>query len=246
MPDRATASPFPATRWSVVLTARDGGRTEGSRAALEDLCRLYWRPLYAFARGSGFSAEDAEDLTQDFFARVIVGQDLLATAEPFLGKLRTFLLTAFQRDLSDARQAARRQKHGSGNIISFDAIPAGNQLAPALTTVPEPVQLFEREWAESVIRASLNSLAAEFEAGGKAELFLNLRPFISAGGDSPAGYGELSAATGLTMPAARQMVHRLRVRFRQAVRGHIADTLHNPTDAQINDEMLALKEALAK
>lgn len=244
MHERATASPFPATRWSVVLTARDRGQSDGSRAALEDLCRLYWRPLYAFARGSGWSAEDAADLTQDFFARVIIGQDLFAAAEPFLGKLRTFLLTAFQRDLIDARQAAHRQKRGSGNIVSFDALPAEQQLAPALTTAAEPLHLFEKEWAESVIRASLTRLAAEFESAGKTALFLHLRPFISAGADSPASYDELSAATGLSKPAVRQAVHRLRERFRQAVRTHIADTLHDPTEAQINDELLALQNAL--
>ena len=243
MPESATASPFPATRWSVVLSARDGG-SEGSRTALEDLCQLYWRPLYAFARGSGFSAEDAADLTQDFFARAIIGQDLFAAAEPFLGKLRTFLLTAFQRDLIDASRAAQRQKRGSGKIVSLDAMLAEQQPAPALTTDAEPLRLFEKEWAETVIRASLSGLAAEFEAGGKAELFLQLRPFISAGADTPASYDELSAATGLSKPTVRQAVHRLRERFRQAVRAHIADTLRDPTEAQINDELLALQTTL--
>lgn len=244
MPDRATAAPFPPTRWSVVLSARDGRQTEVSRAALEDLCRLYWRPLYAFARGSGLTAEDAEDLTQDFFTRVIIGKDHFANAEPSLGKLRTFLLTAFQRDLLDARRFAHRQKRGSGRIISFDAIAAEQQLAPALTIAAEPQQLFEKEWAESVIRASLGGLAREFEADGKAELFLALRPWISAGAESPAGYDELSATTGLSKPAVRQAVHRLRERFRQAVRDHIADTLNDPTEARINDELLALQNAL--
>ena len=243
MPDHATAAPFPATRWSVVLSARGGG-SEGSRTALEDLCRLYWRPLYAFARGSGFSAEDAEDLTQDFFTRVIIGQDLFAAAEPFLGKLRTFLLTAFQRDLIDARRAAHSQKRGSGKVISFDAMLTEQQLAPALMTSSEPVRLFEKEWAESVIRASLSMLAAEFEADGKADTFLLLRPFISAGADSPSGYDQLSEATGLTKPAVRQAVHRLRGRFRQAIRDHIADTLNDPTEAQIDEELLAMQEAL--
>ena len=244
MPDRATASPFPATRWSVVLSARAGG-SESSRTALADLCQLYWRPLYAFARGSGLAPEDAEDLTQDFFARVIIGQDLFAAAEPFLGKLRTFLLTAFQRDLIDARRAARSQKRGSGKVVSFDAMLAEQQLAPALMTVAEPVRLFEREWAESVIRASLNGLAAEFEARGKRDLFLMLRPFISAGADSQTGYDELSAASGLTKPAVRQAVHRLRGRFRQAVRDHIADTLNDPTEAQIDEELRAIQDAFS-
>lgn len=244
MPDRATAAPFPATRWSVVLSARDSGPSEGSRAALEDLCCLYWRPLYAFARGSGLTAEDAEDLTQDFFARVIIGQDLFGAAEPFLGRLRTFLLCAFQRDLSDARRASHRQKRGSGRIISFDAALAEQQIAPALTTPVEPVRLFEKEWAESVVRASLNRLAERHEAEGKGELFLMLRPFISAGSAVPSSYDDLSAETGLTKPAIRQAVHRLRERFRQTIRDHIADTLNDPTEAQIDDELLALQNAL--
>ena len=243
MPERATAAPFPATRWSVVLSARSGS-SEGSRAALEDLCRLYWRPLYAFARGSGFSAEDAEDLTQEFFARAIIGQNLFATAEPFLGKLRTFLLTAFHHDLSDARRAAYRQKRGSGKIIPLDTMLTEPQLPPALAANSEPLRLFEKEWAETVIRASLSELAAEFEATGKAELFLQLRPYISAGADSSTSYDELSATTGLSKPAVRQSVHRLRERFRRAVRHHIADTLHDPTEAQINDELLSLQNAL--
>lgn len=144
MPERATAAPFPATRWSVVLSARRGGASADSRAALEDLCRLYWRPLYAFARGSGCTAEDAEDFTQDFFARVIVGQDLFAAAEPFLGRLRTFLLTAFQHDLRDAHRAAHRHKRGSGKIVSFDAAIIEPEMAQALVTTAEPVRLFER------------------------------------------------------------------------------------------------------
>ncbi len=242
MSERATAAPFPATRWSVVLSARSG--SQSSRAALEDLCQLYWRPLYAFARGSGFSAEDAEDRTQEFFARAIIGKDLFAAAEPFLGKLRTFLLTAFQHDLSDARRAAQRQKRGSGRITSLDAMLAERHIPPAVAANAEPLRLFEKEWAETVIRASLRGLAAEFEASGKAELFLLLRPFISAGAESSTSYDALSATTGLSKPAVRQAVHRLRERFRRAVRHHIADTLHDPTEAQIDDELLALQYAL--
>jgi RNA polymerase sigma factor (sigma-70 family) len=243
MSERATAAPFPATRWSVVLKARDGSQGPGSRAAFEDLCRLYWRPLYAFARGSGCPAEDAADLTQDFFSRVIIGEDLFAAARPDLGRLRTFLLTAFRRDLTDAHRAAGRQKRGSGKIISFDALAAEEQFAAAPAAM-EPLRLFEKEWAQSVIRASLGSLAAEFEAAGKAELFRHLRPFISAGADTTAGYDELSTATGLGKAAVRQAVHRLRERFRQAVRGHIADTLLNPDEQHISEELQVLQQAL--
>jgi RNA polymerase sigma-70 factor (ECF subfamily) len=205
---------------------------------------LYWRPLYAFARGGGWNSADAADLTQEFFARVIISQDFFVAADPSIGKLRTFLLTAFQRDLSDARQAARRQKRGSGNVISFDTLVTEQQLAPVLATPVEPLRLFEKEWAESVIRASLNQLASEFASSGKTALFLALRPFISVGSGSPPGYDDISAAVGLSKSAVRQAVHRLRERFRQTVRDNVADTLRDPTEDHINDELLTLQQAL--
>lgn len=241
---RNSAAPFPSTRWSVVLSLRGCEQSETGQRALEDLCGLYWRPLYAFARGSGFTAEDAEDLTQSFFARVIVEQNLFASAEPTKGKLRTFLLTAFQRDLSDAREAANRQKRGSGKIISFDAAQFETFLTDALSTNAEPLQLFEKQWAESVIRASLDLLKSEYEGEGKSEQFALLRPFIGLGEEAATGYDDLAASTGMAKATLRQMVHRLRERFRKIIRAQIADTLNEPTEALITEELAALQAVL--
>lgn len=244
MSNRATAAPFPATRWSVVLSARKHSSPAQSLTAMEDLCRLYWRPLYAFARGNGLTPEDAADRTQDFFSKVIVGQDLLAAAEPCLGKLRTFLLTAFRHDILDALRKDRRQKRGAGNIVPLDLAAAEAQLAPSLTVDAQPARLFEKSWAQSVILTALDQLAQAYAADGKTEIFLQLRPFISLGPDNPASYEELSGTTGLSKSTLRQNVHRLRSRFRETIRTIIADTLNDPTDAQIDEELQSLQIAL--
>lgn len=240
MPDDTNSIPqFPPTRWSVVLTA--SGRGTEARAALEELCRLYWFPLYAFARQQGCTPEDAEDETQNFMARVAAGE-LLASAAPDRGRLRTYLLSAFQRDLIDAYRRGRRLKRG-GNV-EFIPLESINPEERYSSTPPldSAAATFDRAWAITCLDSAMSILEAEYEARGRRSLFQSLRPFLD-----PQSDGDQASAvrsTGLDPNAVRQAIFRLRQRFRTVLRQTIADTLENPSESLIDDELTALRAAL--
>ena len=242
MPSDESAVPqFPATRWSVVLTASAGGTN--ARAALEELCRLYWFPLYSFARQQGCSPEDAEDETQAFLAHMAAG-DILSTAAQDKGHLRTYLLAAFQRDLIDAHRRATRQKRG-GNMefISLEALNAEERYRSA-PRLESPAATYDRAWAMTCLDAAVQTLESEYAARGRIVLFQALSPFLDpeSGGD----YAIAAKATGLDPNALRQAVFRLRQRFRIIIRQTIADTLEHPSDGHIDEELAALRAALTR
>ena len=241
MPDPPPGIPqFPATRWSVVVTASSGGAA--ARAALEELCRLYWFPLYAFARQSGCSPEDAEDETQEFLARV-ASRELLAVATATRGRLRTFLLAAFQRDLIDAHRRATRQKRGGGaEVLSIDALNAEGRLS-ALATTTSAESTYDRLWAMTCLEAAMAALETEYARRDRQALFQTLRPFLDPA--SEGDYATAAAASGLDPNAVRQAVFRLRQRFRALLRLTIGDTLESPTEALIEEELAALRAALS-
>ncbi len=230
---------FPPTRWSMVFSAAAGG--SAARAALEDLCRLYWFPLYAFARQQGCGAEDAEDATQEFLAQ-ITSSDLLSTAAPNRGRLRTYLLSAFQRDLIDAHRRATRQKRGGGiQFISIDAMEADTRYRHA-AVVDAAVSTFDRAWAITCLETAALQLQAEYVARGQGAIFQAYRPFLDPTGNSD--YAAAAQISGLVIEAARQAVARLRKRYRNHVRQTIADTLETPTESLIDEELGALQAAL--
>jgi RNA polymerase sigma factor (sigma-70 family) len=244
--ERHTAAAFPLTRWSIVLQARQENGAEHSRAALEELCRQYWFPLYAFARRRGHAPADAEDLTQSFFAELLAS-GLFAVADPAQGRLRTFLLTAFQRCLTDQYRRDQAQKRGGGQqIISLDLSAAENRLngEPADNETPESA--FEARWAIAVLDSAMARLEQEYAATGRRAHFDALRPFLTAAQTHAEGYEQLAVQLSITKVAARQAVHRLRERFRQALRDSVSDTLSEPTPAAVDEELGALKLALAR
>ncbi len=230
---------FPNTSWSTVLTARAGGDTNDARTALARLCQQYWYPLYAFARRWGLASEDAEDATQDFFAALTTA-DLLASVDPSRGKLRSFFLTSFQRDLTDFRKSENREKRGGGNVVSLDLLGAEERVAAEPSG--EPIASFEREWALEVLDASIARVERNYTETGRAEHFVALRPFLT----EEANYDTLCATLSLKLDAARQAVHRLRTRLGRALREEIADTLFAPTESTVNEELNALRSTLAK
>jgi DNA-directed RNA polymerase specialized sigma24 family protein len=231
---------FPNTAWTMVLSTRGGGDTTAARTALSQLCQLYWYPLYAFARRWGLGAEDAEDATQQFFATVLE-RNLFAAADRSLGKLRTFLLAAFQRDLLDEKKAANRLKRGgSADQISLDRLSAEERLAAEPTAPPE--QFFEREWAASVLEAAMSRLERNYTESGRGSHFAALLPFLTAEGD----YDALCDALQILPAAARQAVHRFRDRYGQALRDEIADTLQEPTETAIDEELQVLRAAMTE
>ncbi len=231
---------FPPTRWSIVLTAAGGGAP--ARAALEELCRLYWFPLYAFARQRGWSPEDAEDATQTFLVRVAEGK-LLAAATRERGRLRTWLLTAFQHDLMDERRRRDRLKRGANyQFVPMEILEAESRLIRT-ATLESPSAVFDRAWALTCLEAAAAALEKEYGGRGRGALFDALRPFLDPAGEVSSG--SAMQATGLDANALRQAVFRLRQRFRTLLRQHIADTLDQPTESLIDEELAALRAALA-
>ncbi len=230
---------FPATRWSVILTASGGGMD--SRAALEELCRLYWFPLYAFARQRGCCPEDAEDRTQDFLARVTAGT-ILQGVTPDRGKLRTYLLAAFQHDLIDAHRREHRQKRGGhAEFLPLEAMNAEDRFN-STPLRDSAAATYDRAWAVTCLENAVGLLETEYEARGRGSLFQALRPFLDPGEEG--SYSIAAQATGLDPGAVRQAVFRLRQRFRAVLRQIISDTLEHPSESLIEEELAALRAAL--
>lgn len=235
---------FPETRWSRVVRARDWREEPSAREALEELCRLYWYPLYCFARRKGWSPEDAQDRTQEFF-RSLVHQDLLDRPEPAEGRLRTFLLRVFERDLADARRAEGRLRRGGGmKPVPLDLVEAEERFAAEKAPDGPPPASFDRAWAASVLAVALSGLEESYQRAGKAGVFRVLRRFLDLSRPEDCTCGEAAAALGMDAAAVRQAIHRIRERFRIQLRQRIADTLAVADEAAVDEELAALRLAL--
>lgn len=232
---------FHTTRWSMVVSAGAGEHT-CSRTALSELCQLYWYPLYAFARRRGNAADAAEDLVQGFFAELLE-KNWLEAADPVKGRFRAYLITTFKRHLSRDREHRGARKRGGDRVILSLDFSAGERLyagEPAGGVTPERV--FERRWALTILQRVMQSLQAEMTAAGKQELFQALRPFLAG---TPAGesYAAPAERLEMTTTAIKTAMHRLRGRYREALRAEIAETVTRPEDVdeEINDLIAALR-----
>ena len=239
---RDHATLFLTTRWSVVLAARSEAPTEASRA-LESLCRTYWQPLYVYARRRGHNPQDAEDLTQGFFAKLLE-KDWLAAVEQERGRFRQFLLMAFKRFLANEHDHAQRLKRGGG----AHAVPLDTVLGEKLYREETPPsasadEVYDRRWALSLLDATLSQLRQEFEAMGRLHEFEVLKPQLTAARGDIA-YAGIAQALQTTEGAARVAVHRLRKRFREVFREQIAHTVNTPEE--LEDELRHLISALAQ
>ncbi len=220
---------FATTQWSLVLAA--GQRSDDARAseALENLCRIYWYPLYAYIRRRGYTPGDAEDMTQEFFARLLA-RDYLARADPHAGKFRSFLLAGINNLLCDERDKARRLKRGGGQkVISFDgeAAEARYRLQPADMMTPE--HIFERSWVATLLERANRRLREEYASAAKTMLYDQLAEFrLDASGQRP--YGEVAAQLGQSESAVKSAILRLRRRHHQLVREEITRTVADPSD----------------
>jgi RNA polymerase sigma-70 factor (ECF subfamily) len=222
---------FATTRWTMV-------RAAGASAdeALESLCAAYWFPIYAYVRRHGFSKEDAEDLTQAFFAKLLERRDIAGLKQES-GRFRAFLLAALKHFLSNERDRAGRLKRG-GNIthLSLDWQSADTQFQIADGGQVSPDAAYDREWALALLERVVVRLGQEFAAEGKAERFDRMKPFLTLGkGEIP--YASAAAALDMDEGAVRVAVHRLRKRYRELLREEIAHTL---TDPAVVDEELAV------
>jgi RNA polymerase sigma-70 factor (ECF subfamily) len=222
---------FATTHWTVVLAA---GRQRSPQAAraLEELCRTYWFPLYAYVRRHGHTKEDAEDLTQAFFARLLE-KNPLAALDSEKGKFRAFLLASLKHFLANEYDKSQAQKRGGGNVpLSLDWQTADTQFQIAATNEPRPDKAFDREWALALLAKVIQRLQDESAADGKAKLFEQLKAFLMAG-KAESAQRDVAAALGMEEGAVRVAVHRLRKRYRQLLRDEIANTL---ADANMVDE----------
>ena len=222
-----TQSPhFATTRWSVVLNAAGG---EAAPRALEELCHAYWFPLYGFIRGQGFSPQDAEDLTQDFFARIIE-KEMLADVGPEKGRFRTFLLVCARRFVINERARRGAAKRGGGRkAVSFDRDDAERQYAPAISSSATPDQAFERRWALATLENAIQKLAEEYATRGKEKLFNHIKIYLGPDQATPP-YAQTATLMNVTEAALKVAVHRLRGRFRVIFEQEIASTLADGED----------------
>lgn len=243
--DSLTAhSNFPDTSWTLVRQVRESVDPVVARAALARLCEHYWYPLFAFARRYGHAPHDAQDLTQSFFA-YLLEKNLFASADPDFGKLRTYLLTAFQRHLRDVHDRVHAQRRGGGcEIISLDLERAEDRYAHEPVDTLTPAKIFERTWAMAVIAASLETLGAEEAQAGRHEMFRELEPFLTLENSAEESYAQTALRLKLTQEAARQAVSRLRKKFRVVLSRKIEVTLINPTEDDVAEELRALRNAL--
>jgi RNA polymerase sigma factor (sigma-70 family) len=232
---------FATTRWTVVLAA-GGKTTPHSERALEELCRTYWFPLYAYVRRRGYTKEDAEDLVQAFFARFL-GKNYLAGLSAERGRFRAFLLASLKNFLTNEWKKSQRIKRGGGDmVLSLDWETADNKFQVASTAEPSPDKAFDREWAVALLAHVIERLSTECTADGKARQFEQLKIFLTAGkGAVP--HADVAKSLGLDEGTVRVLVHRLRKRYRELLRDEIAHTLADP--AQVDEEMRALSGAFS-
>ena len=228
-----SGSRFTTTQWSLVLAAGERGSSE-SEAALARLCALYWYPLFAFVRRQGYSADEAQDLTQAFFARLIEKGDV-ADADRSRGRFRSFLLASCKHFLSNERDRERTLKRGGGReAISIDVATAEARYQRAFAHDETPERLYDRQWTMTLLDRVLEQLKEEYEANGNERLFARLRPFITGDGADET-YAMAARDLDMTEGAIKVAVHRLRRRYREAVRQQIAETVGSLQE--VDDEM---------
>lgn len=221
------ASCFQTTHWTVVLAAGLKDSPE-SAAALQKLCTAYWYPLYAFIRRRGYTDEQSEDLTQEFFARLLA-KDLLADVTRLGGRFRSFLLTVLKRFLANEWNREHAQKRSGGKPLFSIDDTAEARYQRELTEHATPETLFERQWAAAVLDQVLARLRDEYAAAGKQALFEQLQNCLP-GAQSQIPYAQIAAAFGLKEAGVRMAAHRLRRRYGELLRAEIAVTVSSPEE----------------
>jgi RNA polymerase sigma factor (sigma-70 family) len=234
------ASRFPTTRWSLVVAAGDPHRKE-ARSALVSLCEHYWYPLYAYLRRRGYPSHHAQDLTQEFFIRVLEGR-YLDRADPEKGRFRSFLLTSLKFFVADEEDRNRARKRGGGIVVAIEYSSGEEryQREPAHDETPE--RIYERRWALSLIDRVVEKLREKFVHHGRPDHFERLKVFLLGHSDAP--YAALAREMNTSEGALKVAIHRLRKRYRELFRQEIADTVADP--AEVESELRFLAAVLAR
>jgi len=236
----AGTSQFPTTRWTLVVAAGNPERKE-ARAALVSLCENYWYPLYAYLRRRGHSADQAQDLTQEFFIRLLEGR-YLGHADPEKGRFRAFIMTSLKFFVADEVDRQLAHKRGGGLLVPLE-FPAGEeryQREPVDDETPE--RIFERRWALAVLDRVVEKLRNEFVQHGRPEHFERLKVFLLGKAEAP--YAALAREMNTSDGALKVAIHRLRKRYRELFRLEIADTVADPAD--VESELRFLAAVLSK
>lgn len=231
---------FETTHWSVVLAAARNDCDKAS-AALEQLCRTYWYPLYAYVRRKGNNPEDAQDLTQEFFARILENNSL-SHARSERGRFRNFLLTSLQNFLTHEWERGQAQKRGGGRrLLPWDELTPETRYTAEANSEAAPDRVFEERWAATLFQQALSRLRQEFVAAGKGQQFEELKVLLSAEAED-GDYDAIATRLNMTRKSVAVAVHRLRKRYGDMVRREIADTVSSPTE--VEDEMRHLIELM--
>jgi RNA polymerase sigma-70 factor (ECF subfamily) len=233
-------SRFPTTRWNLVVAAGDPHRKE-ARSALVSLCENYWYPLYAYLRRRGYPKDEAQDLTQEFFIRVLEGR-YLDRADPEKGRFRSFIMTSLKFFVADEEDRRRAHKRGGDVVVSLE-LSSGEeryQREPAHDETPE--RIFERRWALSMLDRVVERLRKEFVPHGRPEHFERLKLYLLGQSDAP--YAQLASEMSTSEGALKVAIHRLRKRYRELLRQEIADTVADP--GEVDSELRYLAAVLAK
>jgi RNA polymerase sigma-70 factor (ECF subfamily) len=232
---------FETTHWSLVIKAGDIA-SPGAAAALATLCETYWFPVYAFVRRSGRSPEDAQDLTQGFFTRVLE-KNYFKDARQERGRFRAFLLTSVRHFLANQRDWDRATKRGGGQphlSLEFDDGERRYQIEPVENETPE--HIYERRWAMAALDLGMRRLAATYEGEARQKLYEKLRPFLT--GEDPQSYASIARELDMTEGALRVAAHRLRQQFAACLREVIAETVDGPGD--VADELRHLMTVVSR
>jgi RNA polymerase sigma-70 factor (ECF subfamily) len=233
---------FEETAWSVVLAAGEKSGVH-AQAALGELCRVYWRPIYAYLRRRGYQAEDAQDLTQSFFQHVLENATLRRVARD-KGRFRSFLLGALKLCLADEHACRRSLKRGGGfHFISVDELEAEEMHHLQMSRDLSADELLDARWAGVLLERALQSVRTEFAAADKTTTFERLSVFLD--GDKPdVSYDEVATALGVSLGAIKSLIHRLRQQFAAALRREIMQTVNAPHE--VNDELRRLRAVFAR
>jgi RNA polymerase sigma-70 factor (ECF subfamily) len=232
---------FATTHWSLIVAAKDDDALQ-ARAALGELCRVYWYPIYVFVRRQGFDSEQAQDLTQEFFTRFLE-RDFLAAVDRNQGRFRSFLLVCCKHFLANERDRQRAQKRGGDrHHVPIDTTLAESRYGMELAHSQTADKLFERRWVCALLEQVLSRLRREFEDAGKAQHFELLKGFLT-GGSGGASQAEVAQELHMNVGAVKVAAHRLRRRYRELLREEIGRTVGDP--AQVEDEIRDLFAALS-
>jgi DNA-directed RNA polymerase specialized sigma24 family protein len=237
-------SSFASTRWTVVRQAADSQTaSQHALSALSELCQIYWRPVYVFLRRQGIAQHDAQDLTQGFFADLIESR-AYSRADPIKGRFRSFLLGTLKHFVAHARDYDRAQKRGGGSVpVELDEAAISEAETYASRCNHWSVDnVFDREWAASLARQTLDRLAQEYELGGKGALFQALKSRLIASDAAAASYEELANRLGRTAAHLRVDVSRLRARYGTVLREEVSGTVVDPRD--VDEELRYLRQAM--